>query len=163
MTESAATHEIEEAATAGTPEAAKVVTDTEATQAASLPMSRAARRKAAAADTEAKGPPATAGPLPEAAVAMTEDHTHQREAPANGAVQHGEAARLSISAAVSTTGNLALFQVQEHLVRAASPDHTQGANDINVDGSRTLTATGADHKNRKVRVARTQRSNKKPK
>merc|ERR1711957_998379 len=69
VTESAATHEIEEAATAGTPEAAKEVTD-EATQAASLPMSRAARRKAAAVDTEAKGPPATAGPLPEAAVAM---------------------------------------------------------------------------------------------
>lgn len=123
VTESAATHEIEEAATAGNPEAGKEVAETAATQAASLPMSRAARRKAAA-DTVA-----TAGPLPEAAVVMNAGHTHQREATTKN-VHHAEAARLSTVAAVSTTGK-ALFQVQQHLVRAASPDHTLGAEDIN--------------------------------
>lgn len=171
VTESAAGHEIE-AATAGTPKAGKEVADT-ATQAASLPTSRAARRKAAAGDTEATavGPPATAGRLTEAAVAMTDGEaahlTHQREATkeeeANGAVQHAEVARLCIAAAVSTTGKstVALFQVQ-HLVRAASPDHTLGADDINADDSRTLTARMAAHKTSNVRVARTPKSNKKP-
>merc|ERR1711957_980647 len=123
VTDSAAGHGIGAVATAGHPETAKeVVTDTEATQAASLPMSRAARRKAAA-DTVA-----TAGLLLEASVVMNAGHTHQREATTKN-VHHAEAARLSTVAAVSTTGK-ALFQVQQHLVRAASPDHPLGAEDI---------------------------------
>lgn len=173
-TETAATHG-NEAATAETPEARGVVADT-ATQEAYLPMRVAARGKAAADTDAAVGHPATAGRLP-GAVATTEGaahHTHQRPATtedAREAATRDGAAHRSIAAAASTTGKstVALIQVQ-HLVRAAPPDHTPGADGINVDDSRTPTArtaqtsrqSEADHKTSSVRVAQTQRSRKKP-